>query len=416
MEALTFFRSFYQPKSVVGVSYRSQGDSESYFVCLLRRHKNDMVLEETAAFSSLDELVVYCQKHPTVPVGLHIQGKGILIRELSAQATPDTDTIKAVFPAFSKDTHYYSILEGKEKCWVSLAKRGQVDSILTMLGEKGIHPVQLFIGPFVLDNVLQHLNVYNREYRFDGHLIQIDSEGRWDAYAQGDAYVAKFQSKIGTDKIAQEGISAYATAFHVLMADYVTDYSLAVPQVADSFDAQRQKTIFQVNLLMILVGVFVLLLVSTILHTVYFQKNEARRIHSGAVTSAQQDWKSQLAKSVQKDSLLIDLGWNGGVSTAWLLDRIGVSMDSFPSITLTHIQINPSPERKKRADELATDNRNRIVLQGRCTSLATLNTWIRNLSQEQWAEKVSIAQFTPALRYDEEGQVFRLDITFGYGS
>jgi len=415
MRLLDTIRLLYHFDSAIGVTCHLHSEGEEYRVCRLVRQKGEIKLEGTATFSSLSDLKAYCENYPKAPVACHFQGRGILVRQLHVEGIVEDDDIKAIFPSFSTETYYATSFVGNGKAWVSLSKKSHIDNLLNTLEDGGVRPVLLLLGPFVLDPILRFLNAYNNEYTFGGHHIKTNDQHLWAEYAYGEQHFANFQAKIGLNPIAQEHITAYACAFNVLMRNYIADHSIEESRSRHQLAERKELVKFKVNLFASLGLLFFMLLVSAVLHSFYLKKNEAYKAYSGTVATIQQDWQERLKTIDVQDTLLSDLGWNGGVSKAWLMDRIGTTLDEYPGIFLTAIQINPMQERKRGSNDQREDNRNRVILQGQCATLSGLHAWIRKLSQEKWVEKARIAQFTPSQRHDDKSNIFRLDIRFGYG-
>ncbi|MNE10227.1 hypothetical protein D3C80_1029310 [compost metagenome] len=90
------------------------------------------------------------------------------------------------------------------------------------------------------------------------------------------------------------------------------------------------------------------------------------------------------------EHLLADLGWNGGISKAWLLDQIGYSIRQYAQIALTQIQINPQI---KGLGSNIIQKPDQILIQGTSPTLEILNLWLRELKNNPWITKVSIEEY-----------------------
>lgn len=413
MEAI---RNYYRIPAAIGISVTLGSEADTYALSHLRFGKEGIDLLKTASFAQLEDLASYCLAEPAAPVSVYLEGKGILVKEIprTVETKWDEELISQIFPHFSAEKFYYSYLEGNGFYWVAIAKRDRIDDLLLQLNAAQVAVVQLFIGPFVFDAILKQVNTYNKHYLFAGHDIQTDEDGIWNAYRYDVQQQAKFQLKVGNRPIEPQYIGSYAAAFNTLMHEFVADRSLSIPQVADRFQETLAKIRFKNNGLLLLATTFILLVLSTVLYSYYYSENEILSARTSQQASSQKDVEQLQQEIAQQDSVLKNLGWNGGVSKAWLLDQLGVSLNESPYISLTDIRINPLPERRRGAKVSAQDNRNKIVLKGKCATLDGLNHWVRKLSQQQWVDRVQITQFTESQTFDDDQQVFSLELIFSY--
>lgn len=413
MEAI---RKYYRIPAVIGISVTLGTETDTYALSHLRFGKEGIDLFKTASFSQLEDMESYCLAEPTAPVSLYLEGKGILVKEIprTANATWNEELISQIFPHFSADKFYYSYLEGTEYFWVAIAKRDRIDDILLQLEERQVPVVQLFIGPFVFGAILKQVNTYNKHYLFAGHSIQTDEDGVWNAYRYDVQQQAKFQLKVGNRPIEAQYIGSYAAAFNTLMHEFVIDRSLSIDRLTHRFQEALGRIRFKNNGLLLLSTTFILLVLSTVLYSYYYSENEVLSARTTQQASSQKDAEQLQQEIAQQELILKDLGWNGGVSKSWLLDQLGISLNESPYISLTDIRINPLPERKRGTKESTQDNRNKIVLKGKCATLDGLNQWVRKLNQQQWVDQVQITQFTESQTFDDDQQVFSLEIIFSY--
>ncbi len=411
----SFLDRWYEFRLAIGISCTIGLDGNIYRMVLLERESGGITRRDVKEVATLEEVAAYCQSHPKAAIGFQIQGRGVLIRQVPFRDGDDLPTqITKVFPSFTSEGYYYSDIAGTHACWVSLMKREQVEAMLANLATHGIFPAQLFLGPIVLDSILEHLNAYENTYTFAGHHIVRDQEGVWTEYQAGEQHTAKFKTKIGIEKLDQHYVVAYANAFHLLMASYILPRNVEGNLFQENFAEQKAKVAFRTNLTLLLGSSFVLLLLSTLIYSIYFNRNETLRGFSHTAASLEADWQEQKQDVDRKDTLLLQLGWNGGISKSWLLDQLGASLDDYPDITLSEISINPRPEKKvgSATAELVSQPANLLVVKGNCAAIGSLNSWIRSMTHSSWIERVRVTQFMPSEVYGDISQVFQLEIRF----
>lgn len=415
MQLLEHIRNWYSFGTAIGVS-ASLDMTRGMQLVHIKRSPEGLSVFHMQHMPTVDALRDYSVAHRTEPVALLLQGKGVLLKTVpKGQLTDNPEAaIQQVFPAYTAQDFYLSVHHGAEQSWVALVRREPLDALVHSLLDAGVNLVQIAVGPFVLDGILQQLNVYNRMYVFDGHRIEVNAEGDWLTYDYDVENRSKYKTKVGTKHIEQEFLPAYAMAFHMLMGDWVTDFSIAQDDLIYRLDEAKERIKFKNNSLLVLGAVFLLLLISTVLYSSYTNENQLLEGQVGSQQLSGREVKEQTKKTVRYEQLLKELGWNGGISKAWLLDQLGRSLDKHGAIQLTGIQINPAPERKRGGKEKVADRRNVMVLTGRCVSLDGLNAWGRTLDHLAWVQHQHMVRFGKSQAYGDDKHIFQLEIGFGY--
>jgi len=399
-------KQFYQLSQYLGISYRQEGDQEIFRCCTIQRTKDSLEIENTVTYLGWEKLSAV--KDKLVPVSLHIDSRQVLFKEYTGQIVDD-ESIKNIFPSYDADRFFKQELQGKDRSWYAFVRKDYVANLIQRFLQEGFIIISVSIGPFILDHILAQLNSYENRYTLDKHFIEIDADKEtWKHYSYSDTHTSTFAIKVGDQPIKQEYVMAYAAAFSALMAKDLQDYSLAEPTVKDAFVTAIEKKKFKTNLLIFIGVFFFLLMVNALLFNMYYTENESL----GNRVSTQQSTVKDLGKIEQEiktnEELITQIGWNGGVSKAFLLDKIGASMRNFSSINLTQIQINPQ---QKVSGTKTVQYPQVLLIKGTCLSLNILNEWIRGLKDYKWIEKVNIEEYG-SKQVGETSEAFTLKIEY----
>ena len=396
----------YRLNDCIGISLRQEGDNLSFRCCKVRLDKEQLEIDET--WEITDWELIANSKHRSIPVALHLEARQILIKESSAIGL-DEDQLKSVFPSYDASRFYTVQMSGESKSWIAFVRRDYITEILDRFSAAGYEVIKVFIGPFLLDNILGQLNSYSSEYSFDRHAIHIHPENKkWQQYRWGDEFENRFALKISDHPIKQQYLLPYAAAFSTLMLDYVNDYSIQVAAVEEQRQTWLEKQRFKINLVALTGLLFLLLLINTFLFSHYYQENQALE---GKVSTQQSTVKDldKLETGIKaNEQLLSELGWNGGVSKAWLLDQIGYTIRHYAQITLSQIQINPQ---SKGLGNTVIQQADQLVVKGNSPTLEMLNLWLRELKNNPWITKVSIEEYGNK-QQDDTLDAFTIKITY----
>jgi hypothetical protein len=368
--------------------------------------KDQLEIEDTWEVDDWE--LIANNKYKDTPVALHLDSRQILIKE-TAPMDLDEERLKSIFPSYDAERFYHGQLQGESKQWVAFVRKDYIVEMIDRFAVSGYQVIKVFIGPFVLDAILGQINSYGDAYTFDGHSIRIGAENKqWQEYRYGQEFESRFALKIGDHPIKAQYVTAYATAFSTLMADYVPEYGLLIPEVEEQRQSWLEKQKFNVNLLILGAVFFLLLLVNTFLFSHYYQENMALGDRVSNQQSTVQDLGKLEGGIKSNEQLLAELGWNGGVSKAWLLDQIGYSIRQFTQISLAQIQVNPQ---SKGLGNTVIQQADQIIIKGNSPTLEMLNLWLRELKNNPWIAKVSIEEYGNK-QQDETMDAFTIKINY----
>lgn len=404
----------YAIPEVIGLSCTLDPDESLFSLCHIKRKANsiDMVAQRT--FSDKTEMYSYylARKRP-LPIALHIQGSAVLVKELEGIENPTTENILSVFPNYSEEAYVYSYIAGKESGWLTLMKKTHLEELLGQLEDNGLDIVRIFIGPAVVSGILDQLNGYSGNFSFDGHLIQRDSEtGQWTTYAFYRGRKATYSLKIQGMDIEEQYIMAYSASFSLLMYGFVGEIYVGVEAVDARFDDLLQKRKFQTNGAILLISFFLLLLINYMFYVYYQGKYEEQEYLSRENFSNVNEGERLLASVSANDTLLRQLGWNGGVSKSWIINQLGKSLEGQVGISWETLEINPQVERRFGTKVQEMDSRYKISITGGCLSLRELESWVRKLGQKRWVERVEISGFGDQNKSETPEKSFRMTLWY----
>ncbi|PRD44967.1 hypothetical protein [Sphingobacterium haloxyli] len=406
---------WYAVKEVIGISCTLGSDETLFNICRLRRQGDSIDIIEQKPDVDKGELLRYMEGKKSLPISLHIQGRGILIKELDATETLSVDQIRAVFPNYSEEAYVHSYLTGTERTWLALMRKELLEEMLESFWDSGLDVARVFIGPAVAANVLDQLNGYSGNYLFDGHYIQRDNETKqWQSYRYEMGLKATYAIKVQGADIPERAVMAYAAAFSLLMHNFVADLHIDVAIVNDRFDDLLQKLRFKTNGIVLLIVLFVLLIINTVMYMYYQDKYEALNYQTKENFSNASELEKLSTTVAENDALLLQLGWNGGLYKSWIINQLAKSLEGRKGIDWQKVEINPYTARRLGATMGEVDNRYKISVSGICLTLGELERWVRTLGHKPWVEQVEISRFVDQNKPNAVGKDFVVTIHYTY--
>ena len=388
-------KALYELKETIGISiFLGSANQNNFHLSHLKKVNNEIEVLLNESFQSWEALLDFLQAYKAIPIAIHLQGRGVLIKEVPKTEEITDKFLLDVFPNFTNEDYLFTYFKGASHCWLSLIRKELYRNILQEFNSRGFLVFQVFLGPFVSENILELMNGYSGVYKFAGHEVTVDTDsGLWESYKYSPDARNKFLLKIQGTEMKENYIISYALAFSLLLQPYLETYSVEDPDLEGELYEYRQKLKFKVNSIAFLCILLFLLLINTLLFTHYNSKFEWMDSKSKEVTFSQEELDKLNKESTRNDSILLEMGWNSGIRKSWLINRLMASLEGKDGLQIQLVDVNPRLERKVATRQNEKANPYRIKISGSSLSLDRLEDWVRVLRNLPWVEQVEINRF-----------------------
>jgi Tfp pilus assembly protein PilN len=112
-------------------------------------------------------------------------------------------------------------------------------------------------------------------------------------------------------------------------------------------------------------------------------------VSSSARTSTDQQALNDKIK--QKESLLRDLGWDGGINKSSLIDQAAALMPG--EITLKEISLNPIDGAADHGFGSMKFRERKILIRGESAQIIPVNEWAARLKSKKWVKNVELESY-----------------------
>lgn len=416
MSFVNRFREIYSFDSIISLDLTLDLSQEIRLTHITKK-KSLVSILDNKTFINIDTADEYIKTYKGLPISLYIQGKGVITKMFSCSDIHKTELttqeIQSIFPSYLETEFYISQLKGLNYIWIALIKKETLSSFLNELAKKKISPIQIFIGPFILSNILKQLNFYNNVFLFANHRIEVNNEGLWTDYQYSIDYINSFTIKVDNTIIEQEFIASYAAAFSTLMSDYLPNRAIYQSEIQLQLTEAKEKIKFKKNSIIISISFFLILLINAIIFNNLYKTNTKLESTVATQTISENQLIKIRDQTIISEQKIEELGWNGGINKSYLLNQIGLSLNTYPSIEITKLFINPENTKIKTA--IAHDERNTILIIGRVSNLSILNKWIIDLQQLTWVKLARIDKFSISDQsLDQDLNIFKIRLEFNY--
>ncbi|MGG5902626.1 hypothetical protein [Sphingobacterium daejeonense] len=395
MGILAKIKGLYELKESIGISIFLGPDGQcSFHLSYLKKTNDEIEILLNESFQSWDTLLEFLQDYKAIPMAIQLQGRGVLIKEIPKTEEITDKFLVDVFPNFTNEGYIFTTFKGFSNDWMSLIRKELYVDILEKFNSRGYPVLQVFLGPFVSENILELMNGYSGKYKFAGHEISVDTtSGLWESYKFDPQEGRRFLLKIQGTEMKENYIIPYALAFSLLLQPYLEDYAVEDRDLVGELYEYRQKLKLKVNFIAFLSILLGLLLINALLFSHYNSKVEWMDSKSKEITLSQGELDRLNGRSMQNDSLLREMGWNSGIPKSWLINQLLSSLKGRDGLQIQRVDVNPALERRFSSKQNEKINPYLIKVSGSSLSLNQLENWTRALRNLPWVEQVEINRF-----------------------
>jgi len=323
-----------------------------------------------------------------VPVYFSIGGKGVIHKKVKAEANVQhQELLNQVLPNASMKDFYLqkSKIKGFEY-WVSVIRKDVLDNVINNIKNVNLFGVQLFLGPFVLENTVQFLDkmvllTTSHELLIENNnIIQLDSLG---SVSNGEEY------NVEGEIINSHELIAFGSAFyHFVPAAKLTPvFCNEVEEIHEEY--MNKNKLMAVGFALVaffFVMVMVNLMVSQSLEKTHnklqYQVNSKRK-YITELTALEKDLKI-------KEQFIQGSGVARASKISYYTDQIALSVSE--AIQLNQLFVNPLEKRINKVEDINFQFNN-IKISGTVSRSIELNNWIKELKKYDWIAEINIISF-----------------------
>ncbi|BDS14304.1 hypothetical protein [Aureispira anguillae] len=396
----------YEREVFAGIECVQREGQLYYHLCVLKKEKNSAkIIQQKQGITALSALKEYLEDDMPIFLGLNI--KGILNRALDYKPTTEEEALSAVFPSAKATDFQVQQIEVQQQTFVSVIRKDKVLELLKDFDAAGLWVVNVFIGPFWIEEILPILPAYVSQIQTAQELLQIEEQHICSFSKQAAMPSTSFV--VGDDRVEEENLLALSMAFLALTQP--TIQGLTIEEVQIKKEAFYYKKLFHYTLLLALGTFFFALLVNYLLFEHYNTKQQQLKIE----TTQQQNLLNQrdsLAEKYQsKKALLGDQLSLGRSKSSFYADQLAATLPS--TLQLTKLVLFPviKEERYTSEEELPRYDRQTIRIEGQCKASVFYNNWKRALEELDWVASIHNLSY----QNGENGQgIFELEITLNH--
>ena len=365
---------------VVGIEVNFESETVVSYTMVEVSIQNDLLRLEPIAIENqdFDHLLQVIPKK--VPVCLILTGKGVVVKGYKADAVEDSESIlKQIFPIaktreFSLNT--YTNIQGES--WAGIVRTEQLTQVISGFIDSGLVVADVFIGPFVLKQVLSLLEndiclIKTPAYEVafvNESITRIDK----NAGTQEVYQIAGKQIK-GCDLIALAGSYQYLAENNGKTTCEVKSVVIS----ANDFKANKALALF----MKAGIGIMFALLMANFFVFSHFNTKVNSVNQEVLLSRSLLTQKKKLEKELtEKKALLSTTGLNSQSNLSYYADKIASLRPK--SMVFEEMVLNPVEINQYKQNLLIQNNT--IQIKGYSTSSLQINNWVNQLSELGFVE------------------------------
>ncbi|MCR9155547.1 MAG: hypothetical protein NXI09_15690 [Bacteroidetes bacterium] len=377
-------RSWAYPKRFRSVNIHFVDDGFQLRSCVVSIRKQELVLESTASFSSLQEFGEVEEKLPSLVI---LTGRKILNKSIDLNQD-ESVILRAAFPAAKESQVYYQSVNFNQEWHISVVRREVIDSLLAEWPkEQPLLDTQIgfdYLIPFLND--LSDKDLPLGDYRFSRKQSRI-IEGR-----------LKESTDFLGEPIDDVFGAAFANALHFgSRLSWEKDYEdLRANRLDWQFSGYTKRAIKYG-----LAGSFILLIASFLMFSHFSKRNsELALLLQGYEQQSKQ--LESMERQLDLKKSLISLNNNTGIYASQVLDQASEVLTS--DVSFSRFQIHPVERIKEKQGKIFYNN-DLVVITGKTNNYEGFRLWLLELKTHHWVKGLDI------LGYQETSKIHKAEFS-----
>jgi len=382
---------FFHINSAIGINLTIESNGESIVsACQVAKQKKQLDFEQRAAeLTSFKDLAE--KFNVKLPVAINLSGKGVLSKAIEKIETLTDGNFSQVLPNAKIEDFYVQNFVSGEKSYVSVIRKTDADKWLLQLREIGCRVVSMSLGPFAVNAILPQLNFYDSEVVFDGHVIQRDENKNWTSCRYDGLSKGAFPIKIESERIEERLVLAYAAAFQLVMDGKVDAVQVPDESISAAYRQVSSAKWARAYAAFAIVGLFVLLLINTLMFFWLSDDNARLGYRLSSSVQSTSDLRRLEEQVIKKELKLKNLGWNKGINSARVLDKLAASTPE--DVTWKEVAISPVVLKRGAQQNAISFDDNKIRVSGLSSEIISVNEWMARIKAEKWARSVALESY-----------------------
>ncbi len=364
-----------------GVEHTSKDGEEVINVLLLKKKKNEFLVEQSLKSNTAQELKEHIPKNQHL--FLIVNTDQVLSKTLDGVYN-EQKAIAEAFPNLNSKDFYYEICNTSTNTFVSISRKEYIDDLLELYKTQVFNCIGFSLGNLA---IAQLKNIADVNY--------LETSNSGVTFVENEIEAIKNVSFKNETEYNLNGLNLTNSSILPLagIISYYTQQTFTDSNFSELstvlFSDFIQQRIFKVGLTSGLTLLFISLLVSFL----FFSSYNADINTISSELELNKTYKNSLLQVTdqvnKKERLVTDFSLSSS-KVSWYLDQLGCTLPS--SITLTDLQYQPLEKSIKKEKQILTEE-NTILIKGVSTINENFSNWMNLLEKLDWIDKATIKDY-----------------------
>jgi hypothetical protein len=376
---LLFGNTFY------GVEHTVIENKETIIVLSLKKKKNDLDFGLNKTTVSIENLASFIPKKAGVT--LVINNDKVLSKKIPFSKDEDSKLIQNAFPNINLNEFYFDVLRQKNSCFIAICRKQYVDTLIEDYRNKNLYVLNVAFGNHVISNISEFID--SEEVVTSNALIVKDQVGIDNINKESNTITQEYD--INGLNVSNMFLLSFAAILELVLSKKVNEHSNFESTHAILINDYEQQRFFSQFLKVGLLFVLTILFINFFIFNHYFNKvSDLRQTSQINETSRQQliVLKNDVDK---KEKFINDILKSESSRSSFYANAVMVSLPE--SISITEFNFQPLTKRVK-AEKPIEYELNTILLNGAISIAGDISSWVSELEQLEWVEKVIITEYS----------------------
>ncbi|GET22008.1 PilN domain-containing protein [Prolixibacter denitrificans] len=382
----------------LGITFLTRDDWRFSVVELKRTKQEIQILSQTESQNDWDAVKSYFK--PDIPVVLHLDGVGILLRdaELEGHASENGSSFQSDDSDFI--VRRYAKGDGTGEL-VSIMRTELLQTVLDFCENNGVNVVDLKFGPFPVAAIIPLLPTVSSEV-ITGRWKLLLKDGKLHSFS-ANSDESRVTYSIEGELVSSSVIALLAACLQFLSGDMDDIPLLGKPREEYTYGYLLKKG-----------GIVVLGVLLLFLTVNYFVWDNLRSRYAGLrmQVSNNENYLTELSgleSKLKKKQFFVDKYIGNDVSTrfSFYADRLASTLPG--SIRLTKMELQQLMQKPKEGKAILYQEKT-ISVEGTSRHMTAISRWIKRIRSEDWVKEVELVSYSVDDRHHTGN--FELEIKF----
>lgn len=381
--AVSFHNLFSSVQEVAGLHiYAHKDGSLSYFLCVLKKEKEEIQIQDLRTFSTQEDLMAVLQKK--CPLMVALDGSGILHKK----GTGSNAQFKQLFPQVHEEDFFIQKASlDPSGVYFSIIRQEKLERELSFLSSHNFLVKSIFLGPFVYKLLVPFIKDTGMVSTVGAHIDLSNNTLELLSFTNQEYS----NVRVGEDDLTAQYVTAYALALsYWIEADHITPgQNVALSNsLRETLDKRRSEKIGKISI----AAIFILALINALFYFNLYPKHQELALEYGAYQNLFTKYNKTSKELKERNELFNTSGMSAPrIPKSFMADQLAAIMPG--SINLTQVLFNPIDESFRQKERKLRFKEGVIMIKGESKDAMAVNLWISELNKLAWVDKIHASKY-----------------------